>query len=94
MNSWRVAAARKASKRIKEMRAAGELADNKGGDRKSRSAPRTVILKDLIGNRATQRASAWDRLAKAPPSRREPARYGRGEDGEYAPGGANGPSLN
>jgi hypothetical protein len=44
------------------MRAAGELAEH-GGDRKSSREGRGLILKDLIGNRAQERASAWDRLS-------------------------------
>jgi hypothetical protein len=65
INAWtrfKVDAQRKGHARIAELREAGELAAD-GGDRKSVSAPRTLILKDLIGKRARQRASAWARLA-------------------------------
>jgi hypothetical protein len=41
------------------MRAAGELVEGKGG----KPSKGMMVLKDLIGRNATQRASAWERLS-------------------------------
>ena len=52
----------KAARRIDVGRAMGEIAEQ-GGDRKSTSAEGRLILPDLIGKRAYQRAHDWARQA-------------------------------
>jgi hypothetical protein len=48
---------------IVKMREAGELATEDSGRPKKARAERGLILRDLIGSRATERASAWRKQA-------------------------------